>query len=173
MTAIVDALIFGIALAFILVGMIGIIVPILPGTLLIWLSVLVYAIIDGFEAVDWYSFSVITIIALVTGTADLWLSLLGSKKGGASWEAMLTGVIGAITGFFLLGSLLPVIGNMIGGIVGYSVGVLIGQYIKYREWNAAFKATLGGLIGWGVATIIQGVGGFLMAIIFIWQVLSY
>ena len=173
MSGVVEALVFGIALLFILIGLIGIILPILPGTLLIWLAVLAYAIVEGFEAIDWYTFSIITIIALVTGTADLWLSLLGSKKGGASWEAMVVGVIGGIAGFFLLGSLLPIVGNLIGGIVGYSIGVLIGQYLKHREWKIAAKATAGGLIGWGIATVIQIAGGVLMAIIFFWQVLAY
>ena len=173
MSEILNALLIILAVVFMIIGAIGILVPILPGTLLIWLAVLVYAIVEGFQAIDPVAFTFITLIALITGTADLWLSLLGSKKGGASWQAMLLGVIGSIVGFFLLGSLLPIIGNLIGGIVGYSVGVLIGQYIKNREWKIALKATAGGIIGWGIATIIQLAGGVFMMIIFIWQVLSY
>ncbi len=156
-----------------IIGMIGILVPILPGTLLIWLAVLIYAIAERFQAIDPATFALITLIALITGTADLWMSLLGSKKGGASWQAMLVGLFGSIIGFFLLGSLLPVIGNLIGGIVGYSLGILLGQYIKLREWRIAVKATIGGIVGWGIATILQLSGGVLMMIIFIWQVLSY
>jgi len=173
MSEILNALLIILAVVFMIIGAIGILVPILPGTLLIWLAVLVYAIVEGFQAIDPVAFTFITLIALITGTADLWLSLLGSKKGGASWQAMLLGVVGSIVGFFLLGSLLPIIGNLIGGIVGYSVGVLIGQYIKNREWKIALKATAGGIIGWGIATIIQLAGGVFMMIIFIWQVLSY
>lgn len=173
MSEILNALLIILAVVFMIIGAIGILVPILPGTLLIWLAVLVYAIVEGFQAIDPVAFTFITLIALITGTADLWLSLLGSKKGGASWQAMLLGVIGSIVGFFLLGSLLPIIGNLIGGIVGYSVGVLIGQYIKNREWKIALKAAAGGIIGWGIATIIQLAGGVFMMIIFIWQVLSY
>ncbi len=173
MSSVVNALVFGVALVFIVIGLVGIVLPILPGTLLIWLAVLSYAIVEGFEAIDWITFSFISIIALITGTADLWLSLLGSKKGGASWQAMLVGVIGGIVGFFFLGSLLPIIGNLIGGIVGYSLGVFAGQYAKLRDWNLALRATVGGLIGWGIATIIQIAGGFFMAAIFVWQVLTF
>ena len=173
MSELLNALLIILAILFMIIGMIGILVPLLPGTLLIWLAVLVYAIVEGFQAIDPVSFTFITIIALITGTADLWLSLLGSRKGGASWQAMLVGVFGSIIGFFVLGSLLPVIGNLIGGIVGYSVGVLVGQFIKFREWKIAFKATVGGIVGWGIATILQLAGGVFMMIIFIWQVLSY
>ena len=173
MSEILNALLIVFALIFMIIGMIGILVPILPGTLLIWLAVLIYAIVEGFEAIDPVAFTFITLIALITGTADLWMSLLGSKKGGASWQAMLVGLIGSIIGFFLLGSLLPVIGNIIGGIVGYSLGVLLGQYIKLRQWKIALKATIGGIVGWGIATIVQLVGGVSMMLIFTWQVLSY
>lgn len=168
-----NAIAFGVAVAFMLIGLIGTVVPILPGILLIWLTTLAYALVDRFQAIDWITFTFITIIALITGTADLWLALLGAKTGGAAKRAMFFGAIGGVLGFFLLGALLPVIGNLFGGIIGYAVGVLLGQYQKYQDWNVAFKASVGGVVGWGVASVVQLAGGVLMIIIFIWQVLSY
>lgn len=168
-----NAIAFGMAVAFMLIGLIGIVIPILPGILLIWLTVLAYAVVDGFQAIDWISFTFITIIALITGTADIWLALLGAKTGGAAKRAMFFGFIGGVLGFFLLGAVLPVVGNLFGGIIGYAVGVLLGQYQKYQDWNVAFKASVGGVVGWGVAAVVQIAGGLLMILIFIWQVLSY
>lgn len=168
-----DAIAFGVAIAFMLIGLIGILVPILPGILLIWLTALAYAIVDGFQAIDWITFILLTIIAIITGTADLWLSLLGAKTGGAAKRAMFLGVIGGVLGFFLLGAVLPVVGNLFGGIIGYAIGVLLGQYQKFEDWNVALKASIGGVVGWGIATVVQLAGGVLMIVIFIWQVLSY
>lgn len=168
-----DAIAFGVAIAFMLIGLIGILVPILPGILLIWLTALAYAIVDGFQAIDWITFTLLTIIAIITGTADLWLSLLGAKTGGAAKRAMFLGVIGGVLGFFLLGAVLPVVGNLFGGIIGYAIGVLLGQYQKFQDWNVALKASIGGVVGWGIATVVQLAGGVLMIVIFIWQVLSY
>jgi uncharacterized protein YqgC (DUF456 family) len=168
-----DAIAFGVAIAFMLIGLIGILVPILPGILLIWLTALAYAIVDGFQAIDWITFTLLTIIAIITGTADLWLSLLGAKTGGAAKRAMFLGVIGGVLGFFLLGAVLPVVGNLFGGIIGYAIGVLLGQYQKFEDWNVALKASIGGVVGWGIATVVQLAGGVLMIVIFIWQVLSY
>jgi uncharacterized protein YqgC (DUF456 family) len=173
LTLFLNAFAFGLAVVFMVIGLVGIVVPILPGTLLIWLSVLAYAIFDGFSAIDWITFSVITLIAIVTGTADLWLSLLGAKTGGAARRAMILGFIGGILGFFLLGAFLPIIGNLFGGIIGYALGVLIGQYQKYQDWKVALKASIGGVVGWGIATVVQLAGGVLMLLIFIWQVLAY
>ena len=168
-----DAIAFGVAVAFMLIGLIGILVPILPGILLIWLTILAYAIVDGFQAIDWITFTLLTIFAIITGTADLWLSLLGAKTGGAAKSAMFLGAIGGVLGFFLLGAVLPVVGNLFGGIIGYAIGVLLGQYQKFQDWNVALKASIGGVVGWGIATVVQLAGGVLMTVIFIWQVLSY
>lgn len=168
-----DAIAFGVAVAFMLIGLIGTVIPILPGTLLIWLTALAYAIVDEFQAIDWITFTAITIIAIITGTADIWLALFGAKTGGAAKRSMFLGVIGGILGFFLLGAVLPVIGNLFGGIIGYAIGVLLGQYQKFKDWNVALKASVGGVVGWGIATVVQIVGGVLMILIFIWQVLSY
>ena len=156
-----------------IVGLAGIVVPILPGTLLIWLSVLIYAIIDGFEAIGWTSFAVITIIALVTGTADIWLPMLGAKSAGAAKRALIFGFAGGVVGFFLLGAFIPILGNLLGGVLGYATGVLLGQYHKYRDWNLALRAGLGTLAGWGIGTAIQLGGGLLIVLIFIWQVLKF
>lgn len=167
-----EALIFGFAVVFMILGLIGIVIPILPGLLLIWLTTLAYALVEGFEAIDAFTFIAITIIALLAGTADIWMSLLGAKTGGASFRAMALGLVGGIIGF-IIGSPIPIVGNLIGGIVGYAFGVLIGQFHKYRDWNSAFKASVGGIVGWGIATVTQVIAGVVIILIFAWQVLSY
>lgn len=172
LSTLLEAILFGLAVAFLLVGIIGVIVPILPGILLIWLTVLAYAIVEGFEAIDWITFAFITLIALIAGTADIWMTLFGAKTGGASFVSMVYGFIGAIIGFFVLGAIAPLVGGLFGGILGYSAGVLLGQYQKQRDWNLAIKASLGGLAGWGVATVIQLGGALMIMAIFIWQVLK-
>ena len=62
LSLLLEAFAFGIAVAFILIGLVGIVVPILPGILLIWLTVLAYAIVEGFEAIGWVSFIFITFL---------------------------------------------------------------------------------------------------------------
>ena len=50
--------------------------------------------------------------------------------------------------------------------------VLLGQYQKQRDWNLAIKASLGGLAGWGIATVLQLGGSLLILALFIWQALK-
>ncbi|MGD2077217.1 MAG: DUF456 domain-containing protein [Chloroflexota bacterium] len=172
LSTLLQAILFGLAVAFMLIGIIGVIVPILPGILLIWLTVLAYAVFEGFSSIDWITFVIITLIAVVAGTADIWMALFGAKTGGASVLSMIYGVIGALIGFIVLGAITPLVGSLFGGILGYSIGVLLGQYQKLRNWNLALKASLGGLAGWGVATFVQLGGSVLILAIFVWQVLK-
>ncbi|MDX1413087.1 MAG: DUF456 domain-containing protein [Candidatus Promineifilaceae bacterium] len=163
---IVGALGFGLAVAFILVGVVGIVVPILPGMLLVWFTVVVYAWRTGFEAVGWPTLTFVTIIALITGLSNIWLPLLGAKKTGAAKRAMALGIVGAILGTFLIP--LPLLGT----VIGYALGIFLGEYLKQRNLKLAFRASLGGVAGWGVSTIVEISGAILILIIFSYQVLT-
>ncbi len=161
-----SALGFGLAVAFILVGVVGTVIPILPGMLLVWFTVLVYAWRTGFETVGWPSIIFISIIALVAGLSNIWLPLLGAQKTGAAKRALFLGVIGAIVGTFVIP--IPILGT----VIGYAIGVFLGEFMKVRDWRLALKASLGGVAGWGVSTIVEIVGALLILAIFVVQVLS-
>jgi hypothetical protein len=161
---------FGVAVLFILVGLVGVVLPVLPGTLLVWLSVFFFYLVEralGFAAIDPISFGVITVLALVAGTSDIWLPLLGSRRGGSSKRAMAAGLLGGLIGTFLL----PI--PLLGTVVGYAAGVLLGEYQKHGDWDKALRAGAGGLAGWGLATVLQLVTGFIILIIFVWQVVAF
>ncbi len=163
---IVGALGFGLAVAFILVGIVGIIVPILPGMLLVWFTVVVYAWRTGFEAVGWPTLIFITLIALVAGLSNIWLPLLGAKKTGAAKRAMFLGVVGAILGTFFIP--LPLLGT----VIGYALGVFLGEFLKQRDLKLAFRASLGGVAGWGISTIVEICAAIFILVVFVIQVLA-
>ena len=161
---------FGIAVLFILVGLVGVILPVLPGILLVWLSVFFYFLVEralDYTAVDALTFGVITALALVAGTSEVWLPLLGARQRGSSKRAMVAGLLGALIGTFAL----PI--PLIGTIAGYAAGVLLGEYQKHGDWDKALRADAGGLAGWGIATVLQLVTGFVILLIFIWQVVAF
>ena len=168
MTLFLQSFTFGLAVFFIFLGIVGVFIPIVPGTLLIWLTVVVYAVVErinGFAAVDWVTLTALTLIALVTGLAEFWLPLLGTKVRGSSRRAIVFGIVGGIVGTFAL--------PLLGTIVGYALGVLLGEYHKLRDWDRALRASLNAVASWGVATAIELGGALLMLFIFIWQVLVY
>jgi len=151
------------AIVFILIGIIGAFVPVLPGSLLVWFTILIYAIVEGWDAITPLVFIIITVIAAITGSANIWLSLLGAKTGGASGQSLVFGIIGSLIGL--------VVFSLIGSIIGYALGIILGEYRKHKDWNLALKASFGGLAGWGLSTAIQAGGSILILILFLWRVL--
>jgi uncharacterized protein YqgC (DUF456 family) len=168
LTQILQAVAFGLSVIFILLGAVGTIIPIIPGTFLAHLTILLYAVFErsqGLAALDGITLVVLTLIALVTGLADLWLPWLGAKSRGTSRRAIALGLVGGIIG--------TLFAPLIGTIIGYGLGILIGEYHKVRDWQLAFQASVNGLAHWGVAALVQLSGVLMMLLIFVWQVLIY
>lgn len=151
------------------IGVIGNLLPILPGTVITGLAAVLYAVWGDFQQISLGATLFITLITAVTGSADLWMPLLGAKAGGASTTSvMLWGTAGAVIGF-ILGSILPVVGSIIGGIVGYVAGLTYAEYQREKDWQKAVKAAVASLAGMGVATLIRLGGSLLIMAIFLWQ----
>ncbi len=161
---VLEAMSFGIAVVFIIIGAVGIIVPILPGMLLVWLTVLAYAWITDFNVITPWIFAILTLVALVTGTANIWMPYFGAKKLGAAKRAIFLGFIGGIIGTFIM----PLVGTMI----GYGVGIIIGELLKHRDLEAAIKASIGGVAGWGISTVVELAGALTILVVFVLVVLS-
>ena len=160
-----ESLGFGVAVVFILIGVLGATIPIVPGPLLVWLTLLVYAVLEGFAAIDWVTFTVLSILLLIAGTSDIWLPLIGAKVTGASGWAIIAGAAGSLIGLVVL--------SLPGAIIGYAAGILLAEYYRFRDWNKAIKSSVGGVAGFGISTMVELGAGILTLIIFIQQVLTY
>jgi uncharacterized protein YqgC (DUF456 family) len=147
-----------------LVGLIGIVVPVLPGTIIILVAAFIYALIEGFQTVGWPTLIVLGLLTVVATTADIWASSVGARMGGASVWSIVFGLLGGLVGFVVL--------TLPGAIIGAILGVLITEIIRLGDWRQAFKAGGGWLVGWIAATVVQLVIGLIMVAIFVWQVIQ-
>jgi len=139
------------------VGVMGTLLPFLPGAVLMFLAVLIYGFID-----NWMHFSPLFVvnIGIITVAAialDYFSGIIGAKKFGASKNGTWGGVLGGIFGVFLLGPL-----GLIAGVIS---GVIIGELFSGKSFNLALKSLLGTVIGIVGGAIFQ----FILAlVIFIW-----
>ncbi len=147
-----------------LVGLIGTVLPIIPGTILIFVGALLYALVDGFQAVGWPTLIVLGVLTAVATTADLWVSSIGAKIGGASGWSVIIGLLAGLAGF--------VIFNLVGAIIGAVLGVLLTEIVRLGNLRQALKAGSGWLIGWVLSAVVQLGVGLIMLAIFIWQVVQ-
>jgi uncharacterized protein YqgC (DUF456 family) len=160
----VATIVLTLTLIAMLLGIIGIVLPIIPGTILIFLAALVYALLEGFRTIGWPTLVVLGLLTLVATTADIWASSIGAKMGGASGWSVLTGLIGGLVGFLLF--------TLPGAIIGAILGVLLIEMVRVGDWKQALKAGGGWVIGWVLATILQLGIGLTMVAIFVWQVIQ-
>jgi uncharacterized protein YqgC (DUF456 family) len=160
---------FVIAIVAMVVGLVGVILPVIPGVGFIWIVVLVYAIAERFATIDPITFAVLTVLGAAGTSADLWMSQVGGKVGGASIWSLLAGVVlglaGAVVGLF--GGL--GIGAIPGLIVGATLGVFLAEWYRRKDWREALKAGGGWLVGCTLSGLVQFSIAILMIVIFIWQ----
>lgn len=134
------------------VGMI--VIPILPGLVIIWVAALAYGILGGFGVLGWVMFALITVLMLVGSILDNVLMGTSAHKKGAPWWVILIAMVAAIAGNFLL----PIIGGILAGLL---VLFLI-EWLRLSNWRKALESMKGMLIGWGWAFVFRFIIGMIM-----------
>jgi uncharacterized protein YqgC (DUF456 family) len=150
-----------VALIFMFIGLLSVLLPLVPGVTLIWFTALIYAIAEGFEKVDPITMVVLSLIALPGITADIWVSSLGAKVGGASLWSIVASLLGGVIGFLVF--------NVPGAIIGSLAGLMAVELLRAEDWRQALKASGGWVVGWLLSTAIQIAIGLIMIAIFWWQ----
>lgn len=148
------------AVALVVVGVIGTVLPALPGAPLVFLGLLLAAWVDHFEKVGWFTLSVLAILTILTFVVDFMAASFGAKRVGASWLALTGAAVGMVVGLFF---------NVPGLILGPFLGAVLGEYLARRNWAQArrvgFGTWLGMLLGIAgkLALIFTMVGIFVLA----------
>jgi uncharacterized protein YqgC (DUF456 family) len=135
-----------------LVGLVGIIAPVLPGLLIVLGAGLWWTIADG-GGVRWAFFAVMVFFAVVGTVATYVLPARATAGRGAPWTTLVIGALGAIVGFFVI----PVLGLIIGGLVG----IYGAEVVRLKDWRAALDSTRAALVGIGVGLVVEIAAGVL------------
>jgi len=151
-------LLWVIAILMVLVGLIGVVLPALPGAVLIVAGMVLAAWADGFARVGVWTLVVIGAIAAASYFVDFAAAALGTKKLGASPRAMVGAGLGTILGLFL---------GLPGIILGPFVGAVIGELTVHRDLVKAGKAGVAAWIGFAVGAAVKVGMAFLMLAIFL------
>ena len=134
-----------ITLTFMLVGLVGMVIPIFPGIAVIWLSTLIYAIIEAFAGKmgvwDWLLFGLITILMIVGSFVDNIIIARKLRETGTPWSSIGIGyTAGLVSSLFLT----PFAALFITPLALYAA-----EYWRLRDTRQAFDSAKGWLIGFG------------------------
>jgi uncharacterized protein YqgC (DUF456 family) len=121
------------------VGLIGTVVPVLPGTVIILAAAVAHRLMvaDG-RSVGWGVIAVLVVLTLISYGIDFFSGFLGAKYFGASRWGTFGAILGALVGLFF---------GIIGLFVGPIVGALAGELIAGKRLVDAGRAGWGSLLG--------------------------
>ena len=151
--------IFLVGLAMV-VGILGTLLPFLPGLPIVWAAALVYGLGAGFGAAGWVFFILITLIGLAGLVVGTILPHRRAAGQGAPTSTIVIGIAVGIVGLFVI----PIIGLPIGA----GLGVLLAERRRLGDWPRAWTATKQLMIGFGIGALIQFCAG--VAMLGVWVV---
>lgn len=153
--------IFALTQFMMLVGLFGLVVPVFPGLVVMWLAALGYGVVAGFSTLGWVLFAVITVLMLAGTLVDNVFMGAGARKGGAAWSTIGLGLLAGVLGTLFF--------PPIGGIVAAPLAVLLLEYRHQGDWNKAWQALRGLATGYGLALVVRfGIGVLLMLLWWLW-----
>ena len=149
-----DIILLIIASLFIILGIIGSFLPVLPGPITSWLGLLILHLTDAIPINK--SFLTITFaIALLVWILDYIIPAIGTKRFGGTKAGMIGTSLGLI-----IGIIAPIPAGI---IIGPFVGAFIGELTNKADSQTALKAAFGSFIGFLTSTFIK----FIVAIIYL------
>jgi uncharacterized protein YqgC (DUF456 family) len=127
---------------FVLIGLAGLVLPMLPGTPVVYVGLILAAWAEDFQYVGLWTLAALGVLTIITYFIDFAATAFGAKRFGATPRAAAGAAIGLVIGFF---------GGLVGLILGPFIGAVIGELSGRRTLGAAsqagFGATMGLLIG--------------------------
>ena len=136
--------------AAILIGLLGVIVPILPGLIVSWAGVLVWAIFADRGPGKWVVLGLATVVALAGVVAKYVLPGRNLKRNGVPNMTLFVGGVLGIVGFFVV----PVIGLPL----GFVLGVYLVERARLGHHEGAWGATVAAVRGVGLSIFIEVAG---------------
>ncbi|SEA67523.1 DUF456 domain-containing protein [Bizionia paragorgiae] len=148
-----DLLYICIGFSFILMGIVGSLLPVLPGPPLSWVGLLFLYFTTPLDY-DWLFLGITLAIALIVFALDYIIPALGTKRFGGTKAGMIGTSIGLI-----IGLIAPIPGGI---IIGPFIGALVGEVLNKTDFKTALKAAFGSFLGFITGTFIK----FMVAVIY-------
>ncbi|MFT7227465.1 MAG: hypothetical protein ACI8PW_000039 [Methylophilaceae bacterium] len=141
----------------VIVGFMGLLVPILPGIVFIFSGLLLAAWLDDFSRVSEVTMTVIGLFSLMAWVIDFFASYFTAKKANASKLALFGVMIGALVG---------ILGGVVGLIIGPIIGAVIGEFIARKNSGDAVRVGVAAGLGFLVALVVKLVLAIMITSIF-------
>jgi uncharacterized protein len=131
------------AIALMAVGLIGTVLPAVPGAIIILAAAVIHQIMLGTEkSLGWWNLAALVLLTLLSYALEFACGYFGAKRFGATKWGAFGAMIGAIAGLFF-----PFPGLIIGPVVGAIAGELVAGKRLVSAGRAGWGTLLGNLAG--------------------------
>ena len=141
-----------------LVGLLGLIVPVFPGLTIMWLGTLVYALIRNaagkMTGWDWFLFALITLLMIAGNIADNLIIARKMRDKYIPWSSILFAFTASIIASIFFTPLI--------GLVAAPVGLFLAESRRLKDRDAAIDSTRTYMVGWGWAFGVRFLIGLMM-----------
>lgn len=137
----------------------------MPGTIIIFSDILLYALFTGFEKIGILFLLFLCLLCIIAEAADFAISTLTPVRFGASRQSIVASLIGSFAGAIVMTPLFFGFGMIFGAFLGGYLAVLIVEVIQQRKLKPAFRASYGALIGRLGGMFIKGFFSIVMIIL--------
>lgn len=126
------------AIALMVLGLVGTIIPGLPGLLAVYGGVWLAAWIDGYQRIGWPTLLLLGVLTAIGFAIDFFASVFGARRVGASQLAIWGSFVGGIVGLFF---------GLFGLLFGPFLGAVAGELIARRQLHQATRVGIGTWLG--------------------------
>ena len=144
------------------VGLVGIVVPLLPGMLLVYGAILVWAVIEHTVA-SWVMLGIVTVVVGATTAVKYLWPVRRMRRAEVPTTALLVGGVLGIVGFFVV----PVFGL----VIGFVLGVYLAELLRRQDLRRAWASTVHAVKGVALSMGVEFAGALTAAVIWLVAVL--
>lgn len=147
---------YTLTLLVMLFSLVGLILPIYPGLVVIWLAALIYGLLFRlFDGTGIVIFSLMTLLMLLGGVIDNIIIVARARQGGAAWLSLILAVLAAV--------LLSLVFTPLVGIVAAPAVLFLSEYLRLKQDAAqAWQRVKEMIVGWGLAQGVRLLVGLIM-----------
>jgi uncharacterized protein YqgC (DUF456 family) len=146
------------------VGLVGILVPLLPGTVLVFGAILVWALFER-TTVAWVTLGVVAAVLAATLLVKYLWPMRRMKSADVGTLSLVSGAVLGIIGFFVV----PVLGL----VIGFVLGVYLAELAKRRDQRVAWTSTVHAIKGVALSVGVELAGGLLATVAWVVAVAFY
>ena len=159
-----EIVLLSVAGIFMILGILGSFLPVLPGVPLSWIGLLIFFLIPG-VGVNYVFLGITLFVAILFYILNFAIPAMGTKKFGGSRKGMIGATIGLIIGIFAPFPFAILICPF--------VGAFVGEILNKSDSRTAGKAAFGSFLGLLASSFMEFIVTFAFLILFLYQFWSY